>query len=268
MGCTFDSSFSIGIGDLCLIKAQLDAQKHHYERIRISPSWGLLRYRSEQYRTFVDQFFRLLFDGQHPYVIDYAANLPQHDVHTLRACDFPAQHPRLASLLCAGKSPPLPRPYLVLQTKVRDFSQERWHASKGPILEALRGLGDRYDLVLLGERIVEPNEEYAYHGEQLIYSIYPDLQQLPVLDRTFERLGVTPPDLQKLRQDCEVMRSAKCCVTIGLGGALCLALSVGRVLGLRGDVHPTLDILYRDATQPGVVLTHDTGMFLQRLRQL
>jgi hypothetical protein len=123
----------------------------------------------------------------------------------------------------------------------------RRHMHDG-FIAALRKLSQRYQIVVMGEREIEYNEEYRYHGEAHIYCIYEDLKQhLPIVDLTVPKLGLTSPSLRKLREDCTIMRDAKCCIVLGHGGGPCLALAVGQVLGFRTDEHPTLDALYPPA---------------------
>lgn len=268
MSRTFEATLSIGIGDLIMMHAQFEGQKHNYDRLRVSPNWGLLAFRSPEYRPFVQSFFELLFQGP-PYEHAFTEDLPLRSIIDLEANGFPYRHPQLANKLCVGEPLASDRPYVVLNTKIRDLPIERWNESKGAIFDALRSLHPRYNIVLTGEREVEYNTEYSHFKEHLIYCIYRELMDnLPVTDLTIPRCGITPPDLNRLRADCAIMRGAAYNITISLGGGLCMALAVGKVVGLRGDCHPALDALYRDAEQPGVFLSYDTPAFLEKVRGL
>lgn len=266
---TYAARIPIGIGNLIYHRAQMDAVRDRFDCIEVGFRWEFLHCRTEGHRPFVLDLARVLFLDS-PYVIAPHSQAKATNNYGIWQEDhILPQKPWLPHLLCAGESLALDRPYLLLMTKVRDLHRKQYEEMRPRFYQALRTLSDRYDLVLTGEREVEYNEEYAVHGADNVYSIYQDMKdELPLVDLTVPRLGLTVPNLSKLRQDCTYMRDAHRCITIGLSGLFCVITAVGETLGWRTDPNPVFNYLYNQGPVAHANVLRNADEFLHLLSEL
>lgn len=122
-------------------------------------------------------------------------------------------------------------PYIVITTKVRDFSHSKYLKTKDIFINILKSLSTKYKIVVIGEKLIEDTIE---NRELSIFSIYKDIVQNieNVIDLTEETISSkeNPPKLDKIRKDCDLMNKANCVITLGDGGNVVLALSVAKNL--------------------------------------
>lgn len=258
-----------GLGGIIYLRASLDAVAVRYDEIRIGLCSETLALRSDGYGSFLLGLARLLF-SQPPYVVDAVGRYGLTTGESIcRQHGVKLKRPRIDECLCQGKPIAALGSYVVLHTKVRLLRLSEYHRIKDELFDLLRGVGRNYQLVLLGEREVEYNREYKGFGKDHVYSVYHDLVgALPVADRTFPRLGITPPDLARLRQDCLTMRDSRASVHLGRGGAWCLALALTDVLCYHGEQRFALQELLRDEARPGTTVTNEWPKFRKSLVEL
>jgi len=258
-----------GLGGIIFLQAHLSAVKDRYTRLRLGFAPDTLRCRPLEYLPFLVEFARTIFVGE-PYEVEPDLRCPlTTPADMINEFGIEPRRPRLASELCRGLDPGYPRPYLVLHTKARLLHHNEYVAVREALFEELTKLSGRYAIVALGERVVERNAEYQELGENSVYSIYEDAKsRLQLVDATFPAIGVTPPDLSRLRQDCLVMREAKASIHLGLGGGLCLAAAVGNVLCLRSHYPFYFDRVFTKGRYPGSLVTEDWSEFREALREL
>jgi hypothetical protein len=251
----------LGIGDIVLSKAALDSIKNQYDEIYISPYIALLeQFRPEnqkEYLQFIKEFFTLLF-SEPPYIIT-------DDQSYSPFCPIaPIVKPNLVKYLCTSTSiPDIPKPYFVLTTKVREYPYDVFEQDQLEIIRLLQKISLKYKPVILGERVVGMNAEYKSHGSNNIYSLYDTYKNnLDCLDFTFPEVGITSPSLESIKSDCTIMHGAKFTFSVGLGGNLLLALSVGKVIGWAGRNSKT-DIMLQNGAQ--CIRLPDTIKELERI---
>jgi hypothetical protein len=270
VGRALQIALPIGMGDLLFARGQLDTVAGNYPELQVGFATKLLGLRSADYRSFATAFARLLF-SEAPYHLGPALDDPvSTPLRLLKQYGAEPTCPRLAPLLCLGHPPRLGRPYLVLHTKVRALDRTLYLAVRDEFLDLLVRLSQRYTLVLLGERELEPHADYQRLGSDFIYSIYRDLvTRLPLQDRTFAGFGSPPDRLAQLQHDCCVMRDAALSIHMGMGGAFCLAAAVGRVLSYRdGTPFFFVDRAFGEEQQPNGLVTRHWPRFRAGLEAL
>jgi hypothetical protein len=265
----FKGKLYLGVGSLLIIKAQLDSVKDQYDAIYVSPYYDLLRmYRSnceQEYINFVGEFFKLLF-SEPPYIITDDQSYPPMDNFQVSDLGIKPVKPNLASLLCDTDDSYIPKePYFVLTTKVREYSRDYFDAVAVPLLNGLDALP--LTPVILGEREVGMNEEYKLYGDKNIYSLYDFyMHNLNCIDMTIEEKGLSAPNLASLKRDCNIMNKAKFTFTVGIGGPLVIAMSVGNIIGWAGDISSITQSIMLDKPE-GLFLTTDLAHMLLKLEK-
>jgi len=226
----------VGIGDILHTKAQLDHIRDDYDRISIGYDDSLVsRFRSDddQYRIFLDGLFKLLFSEQ-PYHRDQHIKAQCKNPIDLSKSGFRPIVPDLSHLLALSTSIP-DEPYIVISTKVRGIQKAQYEELRPDFLNAVRLLSKKFTVVLLGERTIGYNAEYKGHGSELIYTIYTDVlsatQDGNLLDLTVPEFGLTAPSLIRFRNECFIQQKALRVITIGSGGNVSIAMSVGNIIG-------------------------------------
>lgn len=270
---TIETFIPIGLGDLIYVKAMLDPVKHNYDQIKISLHKELIKVfhgDSAGYGNFLDQLGQLFF-SEPPYDLGSERGIFRSPMELASHYQLQLQKPNLIDLLCKGSPLELEEEYIVLTTKIRYISKDHLNAISGEFWQIINLLSQKYKIVILGERMVEMNQEYLYHSAQHIYGIYDDIiRHVPadrLLDLTVPALGITSPELEKLQQDCLIMNKAKIVITLGVGGNFCMATAVANTVGYRTDTHDIFEALYNNKTYPNLVITKDWATFTNALRQ-
>lgn len=237
----------VGLGDLIYIKAILEPVKHNYERIELSFNKRWLSAHDSNYPSFIGEIAKLLFNDPPYYMVeeDYPHLGP---TEICSSFVISPTKPELAHILCAGTPLNLDVEYIVMTTKIRWLRRDRYNEIQPQLFSLINRLSDKYKLVVLGEKVVEMNDEYQHWGSNEIYSIYNDIiQNVPadkILDLTIPALGITSSSVAQLQQDCLIMRDAKMVITLGLGGNFCMATAVANTVGYRNDGDALADALF------------------------
>lgn len=232
-----------GLGDIISVKAMLDPIKHKFKKIYISPNLDDIKiYREDRpdVRAFLLQMFRLLF-SEPPYTVTEDQSYPQRYHITLCLYEkIQAAKPDkivFSKLLCSPVMPiEIKNNFVVVTTKVRGFKQGLYEPQKTLFQDMLKRMSDKYDIVIMGEKIVEMNYEYQKMESEGkgIYSIYDDViacvPKERIIDLTYDRLGIEPPNIDKLKGDCAIMNKAVRTIGFGLGGNFALAAAVATPL--------------------------------------
>ena len=279
MGRQLDIKLAIGLGDILLSKAMLDRFKHLYERINISfYTEYIVAYRNGEQGNykFLNDLAQLLF-SEPPYNYIPEGHAVRHfnpqelqDFHHITMT-----HPDLAHIICDPNYYHGLSNYIVINTKVRALNKPVYEAIKVPFWNIIRQITAKKKLVILGERVVEMNHEYAYLTSIHVWSLYNEIiNNIPsnqILDMTVPALGITPPDLQHIREDSCVLRDADFVISIGIGGGFCLSSSVAKYLvTYRADIEQVCEYLYGPSTcnHPRAFITKDSRAFLNKLTSL
>lgn len=267
-------SICLGIGDLIMWRGYLDPVKHQYDSIRLAPSLHLLEaYRDNRQADldFVMQFGKLLF-SEPPYSFSLEQHPFRFQLDMVQELKLDPQTPHFPQILCKGEGLVVSEPYLVINTKVRFLDQRKFPNHFVQLGQVLTELSHKYLIVIMGERQVERSFEYSLgNNPNEVFSLYPFVMpHLPkdrVIDLTVPALGVTLPNLDKIQQDCTVMRDAVSCINIGIGGSLSLAMASNRVIGFRVDQDPMANILF-SKEYPNALVTRDWALFIKKIQQL
>ena len=265
---TFKGTVHVGLGDIIYMKAQFDAVKHNYSVIELTFNKHWAGVHDKDYPQFLKELGQLLF-SEPPYVIsdENHPHLSLVDIHN--NYHIPVVKPELAHILCKGNPLNLGCEYIVLSTKLRYFHRDEFNKISSQFFNILNQLGNKYKIVILGEKVVEMNAEYEYWGSNVIYSIYNEIiNQIPaekVLDLTIPVLGITTPKLSQIQQDCLIMNQAKFAITLGVGGNFCMATAVANAVGYRTDNDASTDVIYYK-DYPNAIITKDWNKFLQTLQ--
>lgn len=264
---TIKAVIPIGIGDLLYVKAMLDAVKHQHDEINIRfcreiiDSYNL----DPEYNLFLDDLGNLLF-SDHPYKINDITNTRPLSglVDLCQENNIKPVKPQLKDLLCNGPGLNLDKDYIVVATKSRYLPRTHFDQLAPSLWTTLNSLSQKYTIVVLGERIVEMNKGYEEFLNE-IYSTYEDIKNnVNVLDMTIPALGITSPKLNRLQQDCQIMKEAKFVVTLGVGGSFCMATSVANVIGYRCDNDPIANAVF-DRDYSDAIVTKDWNRFISIL---
>jgi hypothetical protein len=227
------------LGDLIMIKSVLDARKAQYREIRVCPWLKFtkeFRYGNQSSIDFVTKIAELFYANEPPYVLDwtlpfeyfqYTSGLIRHDFRLV----MPNKNYFRSKFCLLNFTPPFER-YMVLTTKVRNYSVELWHRNRDSVLQAVRGAVTEAGLsvVILGERELGKNMEYlSGKNVAFIHCIYDDLKRAfpSALDLTVPELGVSSNPWPVFQRDCSIMARAQSTFCVGIGGNFILALSVG-----------------------------------------
>jgi hypothetical protein len=264
-----EANICIGLGDIIHIKGQLEPFKHRFEQIKITFDQKIINdFRPDkEYRCFLDEIGHLFFSSP-PYKLNVGSFVRKGQNQICEEYGLPFIRPNLKNILCQGYLLQTDREYIVLTTKHRFFTQSYWRTVCGRFWQIINKLSERYKIVILGERQVEKSKEYRIFGEEVVYSIYNDIManipQNKIIDMTVPSLGITAPNLQRIRQDCLIMSEARAVVILGTGGAFCMATAVANLIGHRTDI----DLLYENVIYPDAFVSRSFDQFVERLEML
>jgi hypothetical protein len=265
-------TIAVGIGDNLAVRIFFDAVKHEYKAIRISHDKHIIdfwRNNDPLYCKFLDQLGTLLF-SEPPYIFTHEQYKPIHTAGVLCNLSKKPASPNLSHLLCKGKPLDLNEEYVVITTKVRSITKSMFMKLSILFWPVLTELSKRYKIVVMGEREMELSKEYNYNRHN-IFGIYEQIiTNVPndrLIDLTVPALGITVPNMDKIQQDCLIMKNAKKVITFGLGGNFWLAMAVANVLGYRDDNDITTDMV-NNPTYPTAFITKNWMEFLQKIREI
>ena len=261
----------LGIGDILYSKAMLDSVKNEYDEIHVSPDWAIYdEYCSERGQPYMD-FIRFLFGrlfSDKPYILSNEQSF--ETISALHTGNFKLVKPDIRKYFT--KERVFNFPYVVVTTKVRGTPKYLFKNLEELFVETLTNLSKKYNIVLLGERLVGMNKEYKIHGSNIIYSIYDSVRYLPnVLDLTaYSELGITSPTQIDFCRDLNTMAHSVATIAIGCGGNFCLASAIANTIAysVHGDGELVLNALYRDKEDPTVSVDIDPQKFCDRIANL
>jgi hypothetical protein len=284
---------AVGLGDNLTAKAYLDTIKKNFDQIFIAHNKEIVaiyRGNNPECYKFLDDLGRLLF-SETPYIFTPSEHYKNEEYKNYNSVQLVSrlgvmpQKPELKNLLCKGNSLNLNEEYIVLTTKIRDMNRENYCSISSKLWESLRQLSQKYKIVILGERMVEINAEYAVQSNS-IYGIYNDIMEnIPknrIIDLSIPALGLTAPNLVQLQQDCLIMNEAKFVLTLGLGGNFAMAISVANVVGYRTDYEDNAEMIFaakyppldynlnqweQNNKYPNVILTKSFDVLLSNLNK-
>jgi len=105
---------------------------------------------------------------------------------------------------------------IVLTTKIRYLNRSFFDSIKNDFFKIINS--SNKSIILVGEKILEYGKEYSIHGDQTIYSIYPDIingiNPEKIIDKTIPASGITTPDFDNLKNDLDLISKYR---TLGFG---------------------------------------------------
>lgn len=266
------ATIPIGLGDLLYVRGILDTVKHKYEQIRLNLHREIINsyHIHPDYNIFLDEIGQLLF-SEHPYILLPKPEAPFYGLVSL--CNdngIDIVNPNLSKIMCKGEPLSLNQEYIVLNTKIRYLDRYYLDSIIPQFWAILNMLGDKYKIVILGEKSVEMHRGYEEIGNRYVYSIYDgvlnNLRKDQMIDLTVPALGKTSPQLSKVQQDCLLMNKSKFVITFGVGGGFCMATSVANVIGFRTDSDPLADVLFDQRSYLNTIVTKNWGTFMSKLQ--
>lgn len=269
---SINMDINVGIGDHLFLRIFMDTVKDQYDRIAIThsrPGMAFWHNNNLDRWNFNLQLGSLVFN-EAPYVLVPNANFPFYpNERIVKELSNKAVKPNFDQL-CVGKPIEVGK-YIVLTTKVREFSKPLFEEMKVKLTPALQSLAAHHKIVILGEREVQRTKEYeAECNRQTVFGIYEYLVSiLPsdrVVDLTIPALGIIPSTMSQFQQDCLIMKEAEAVVTFGMGGNFWIATSVAKTIGLRVDSE--LERLSINIDYPSTLLTKDLDQFISYLEGL
>jgi len=263
----------VGLGDLIHIKAMLDPIKSNYNQIKLSFHKDLVRVfhgDNPEYYKILDEFGELFF-SEPPYLLTTLSGIQLTSPMQIATNNRIMLHkPNLKHLLCKGNPLQLTDEYIVLTTKVRYLSRASFNEKAHSFWQTINLLSQKYKIVILGERVVEMNQEYIYHTAEYIYGIYDDIiHNIPsskLIDLTIPALGINSSNLQQIQQDCLIMKNAKAVITLGVGGNFSMATAVANTIGYREDQHDIFEVIY-NRNYPDAFITKNWPAFINTLNK-
>jgi hypothetical protein len=272
----FNVSLPGGIGDIICAAAQLNYVSERYDNINISFSRHMIesfRENAASYEDFLYRFSILLFRKPKYNIILNANFIQMSPLNICQEHHIAVQRMKIDQLLCNNNFALITDPYIVITTKVRWYDNEKYQIIKLEFWKAINKLSNKYKIVIIGEKIIEMNNEYAIYGTQHIYSIYNDaITNIPIhalIDYTVPALGKTVPNLDKIREDCCIMRDAHCVITFGLGGNVAMSMSVAKyALGLRDYTDEVARSVFEDTHYEDCYIIKDNLLFLSKLNEI
>lgn len=260
----YELTIAVGLGDAILISSALHQVKHKYENIYVNVNWPLAKnFKNNEigYSKFYKDLLTIVFDDPKFIIDDPSKNPPKKDMNGLMKDGIFPVLPRYKDKLTSKTiKQDIEKPYIVLTTKIREFSRTKYESSKQKIFDELNRLSSLYNIVVMGERFVEMNNEYKIHGDQKIYGIYSDIKNClhKFTDITIPKLGIEAPTIENLKKDCSIMSEAEAVITIGAGGNFCLGLAVAKkIISLRDDEYRFVNSFFKDCNDMYMSKTPD-----------
>lgn len=271
-------SIPLGLGDLIIIKTQLDTVKHEYDLIEITPykalyqqclhtedaGWPARKILWDKYLADVGK----LFFSESPYKMS-DINYPYMSTENMiKQLNLTPKKPELAHLLAKGKSLELDAPYIVLHTKARHINKQILYPNIIQLWDLLKKISNKYYIVIVGEKVVEMRKEYEGLKNE-IFSLYEQMiTNLPtnrVIDLTLPALSETVSDISQIQQDCLIIHEAAASITFGLGGNFCLSTAVAKMaIGFRTENFWLTNAVFTQEYS-NAIITKDWARFMRAL---
>ena len=263
-------TIAIGIGDSILTRLFFDTVKDQYNQIRISYNETVIRdYRDETYRQFLQELGELLFTS-HPYHFDHADHpFMDNSGNIFKELKIVPKKSDLKEILCKGEPLNISEEYVIITTKVRAVSREMFAQNEEKLWDALKEVSNKYKIVIMGERNVEISKEYE-GIQNFVYCIYDkivaNISADRIIDLSVPALGISVPNLAKIKQDCLIMNKARYVITIGIGGNFVLSAAVANTIGFKSDhEYNNIDLL-ANPEYPTIFLARDWDHFISKIK--
>jgi hypothetical protein len=124
--------------------------------------------------------------------------------------------------------------FIIINTKIRNIEIIYYNEIKNQLIDEIGGLKNRYKIVLMGEKVVEPNRENEVHVGS-IFSIYSDLKSLCDYDYTIDGYGVSEPNFNLLKSAINFYDNAKYTLNFGSGGNVWISSLRGNTINYIPD---------------------------------
>jgi hypothetical protein len=268
----------IGLGDMILSRQVLESRKNEFDKIEVSLPLNITRvYHEENYNEYIDfatKFCNILYENDERFRFLPQANFPFVDQISLQKHGFIYDKicKTITNKLCKGIALDI-GDYIVINCKVRYLRTDEFENISNELYNILNLLSQKYKIVILGERFIEPHYEYNNFHKGHIYTIYDGLInniKNNVVDLTVPAIGITTPDISKIQQDCLIMNQAKFCITIGIGGAYVLTLaSANKIIGYRRQADDFGDTCMLDKIENDINynIYTDYNLFFNKLKE-
>lgn len=254
---------NIGVGDLIMIRGELDRVKDKYSKVEITPNGPFFnKIRSKDYvNGFIKEYIELLFKPPY-YCIGKNFKSPKRDAASITSIDnIPLASPQhLKELFCVGKSLEI-GPYVTISTKVRVVNKNSYQEKKSEFYSVLNKVANKYKIVIIGDKTLPNWREFKMFDD--IFVIYDDIiKNIPkekLVDLTFDSLD--SGSLSHIQQDCVYMRDAVNNIIIGAAGCWWLAVVSGKITAY---YEPNSDPHYNDfvKVKSDAYLTKNFNKFL------
>jgi hypothetical protein len=265
---------NLGIGDQIVCRCFIDPIKHLYSRIQISHAKDALSFwhnNNPQRLQFNTALGQLVF-SEPPYVFVPNPPSPFPFFPTARIVRELNQKPIKANIdnLCAGTLLNI-GPYIVIQTKVRQFHLTTFNQIKSQLTPALQSLSSKFTIVILGEKEVQITKEYnTDHNRGQVFGLYNYLINIfpanKIIDLTIPALGVAVSSISQFQQDCLLLKEAKAVINLGIGGNVWMGSCLTKTIVLRADREPITNLMHN--AWEGMMLTKDVGEFCKWVEEL
>jgi hypothetical protein len=280
----FNATINPGIGDILLCRNMLDAIKHQYDAIVVSPNPTITQNFREvserKYYNFCLSFMKEVFSIP-PYKVvengsfqrfspidgDFRGLVLTKDA-VFKMNDY-------SSLLCNEKAEQkLREPYIVITTKVRGTpTYNRYtHKYKEKIMKIIRNLSNKYAIVLIGEKTPPNNPENRMIGPDRVFCMYEDIKkEIGFVDMTLDRIQTEIPDINRIKNDCMLMNKANAVITLGIGGNMILSSMVSKKsINFLEDVHYCryYEGVVNQPQREGITITNNFHLFTEKCNEL
>lgn len=264
---------NVGIGDYIFARAFIDGIKNKYDSINITLSKAGMQFWHNndplRWQFNIDLCNLIFNEPPYKFVItnSYWPFFPHERI--VKELNNKPTKPDL-NCLCVGKSIDI-KNYIVITTKIRQFSKVAFEDLKDRLSPALQALNNKYKIVILGEREVEKTKEYeAECNREQVFGIYNYLISIlnadQVIDLTVPVLGIAVSTIQKFQQDCLIMKEANAVITFGIGGNFWMAAGVAKkAIAFRADSEWATDLM---SSYPNMSLTKNIDQFIDYLYNL
>lgn len=270
----YKACVNMGIGDMLMIRYQLDSVKDRYSEAILSPNvpWFKNNIRSSEWTDgYIIDLMKMIFSSPHYKITDDYSSFTWRDSCQMETLDkiTPAGCNYLKDLFCVGKKLNIDEPYVTLTTKVRVVQKSSYPNLKDKLFEALNNVAKKYKIVILGEKKLPNWNEFTMNPND-IFVIYDDIiKNLPkerLVDLTFDNM--TKSSLKKVQQDCVYMRDANMNIMLGIGGNWFLGLVAGRSISYYEPLKEVFHQQHHKKLKSEAYLTENFDKYILWLNEL
>jgi hypothetical protein len=204
----------VGIGDIIIFFSFLsefykDEVIHYYFNIDTIKKYKTKDY--EEYYNFIKIFSQYILNNTNH------KNFIFNDIHSGNFIsinhirDIYSKNNIKFQYVSIDNNTPIFNDTIILLSKVRGCSYDKYKKIKTEFYDTINN-GNK-NIIILGEKQIEPNPEYVILTNQTVYSIYYDIihnvNSNKITDLTIDKLGITSPSLEKLTYDIDIIKNHK-----------------------------------------------------------